>query len=113
MHELVNELLLSPMGRRDWPLRFYSRELLFSVEARRRFAPPDLGGPALSGRKLALGLDSQAIAVDAGDPDPLADRGRAAARAPFAVADPDAAADGRRPAATTVTILPTSRRAGR
>jgi hypothetical protein len=22
LHELVNELLLSPMGRRDWPLRF-------------------------------------------------------------------------------------------
>ena len=42
LHELVNELLLSPMGRRDWPLRFYSRELLFSVEARRRFVPPDL-----------------------------------------------------------------------
>ena len=25
LHELVNELLLSPMGRRDWPFRFYSR----------------------------------------------------------------------------------------
>jgi hypothetical protein len=42
LHELVNELLLSPMGRRDWPLRFYSRALLFSVEARRSFVPPDL-----------------------------------------------------------------------
>jgi hypothetical protein len=42
LHELVNELLLSPMGRRDWPLRFYSRERLFSVEARRHFVPPDL-----------------------------------------------------------------------
>ena len=41
-HELVNELLLSPMGRRDWPFRFYSRERLFSVEARRHFVPPDL-----------------------------------------------------------------------
>jgi hypothetical protein len=41
LHELVNELLLSPMGRRDWPLRFYSRERLFSVEARRSFVPPD------------------------------------------------------------------------
>jgi hypothetical protein len=40
LHELVNELLLSPMGRRDWPLRFYSPARLFSVEARRtRFAP--------------------------------------------------------------------------
>jgi hypothetical protein len=42
LHELVNDLLASPMGRRDWPLRFYSRELLFSVEARRNFLPPDL-----------------------------------------------------------------------
>jgi hypothetical protein len=42
LHELVNELLLSPMGRRDWPLRFYSAERLFSVDARRKFIPPDL-----------------------------------------------------------------------
>ena len=42
LHELINELLLSPMGRRDWPLRFYSRERLLSVEARRTFFPPDL-----------------------------------------------------------------------
>jgi hypothetical protein len=42
LHELVNELLLSPMGRRDWPLRFYSPERLFSVEARRSFVEPDL-----------------------------------------------------------------------
>jgi hypothetical protein len=42
MHELVNELLLSPMGRRDWPLRFYSPGRLFSVEARRDFVAPDL-----------------------------------------------------------------------
>ena len=41
IHELVNELLLSPMGRRDWPLRFYSGERLFSVEARRHFVAPD------------------------------------------------------------------------
>jgi hypothetical protein len=42
LDELVNELLLSPMGRRDWPLRFYSPARLFSVEARRGFIPPDL-----------------------------------------------------------------------
>jgi hypothetical protein len=42
LHELVNELLLSPMGRRDWPMRFYSGERLFSVEARREFVPPDV-----------------------------------------------------------------------
>ena len=42
LHELINELLLSPMGRRDWPLRFYSRERLFSPEARRNFVTPDV-----------------------------------------------------------------------
>ena len=42
LQELANDLLLSPMGRRDWPLRFYSRERLLSVEARRAFVPPDL-----------------------------------------------------------------------
>jgi hypothetical protein len=42
LHEIVNELLLSPMGRRDWPLRFYSRERLLSVDARREFIAPDL-----------------------------------------------------------------------
>ena len=42
LHELVNELLLSPMGRRDWPLRFYSRDRLLSVEARHKFIVPDL-----------------------------------------------------------------------
>ena len=42
LHALVNELMLSPMGRREWPLRFYSPQLLFSVEARRRFVAPDL-----------------------------------------------------------------------
>ena len=38
----VNALLLSPMGTREWPLRFYSRELLFSVPARRGFVEPDI-----------------------------------------------------------------------
>ena len=42
LHELVNELLLSPMGRRDWPLRFYSRDRLLGVEARRAFVSPDV-----------------------------------------------------------------------
>ncbi len=42
LRALVNQLLLSPMGRRDWPLRFYSPGLLFSVEARRSFVAPDL-----------------------------------------------------------------------
>jgi len=42
LHELVNELLLSPMGRRDWPLRFYSPGLLFSKAARLGWVEPDL-----------------------------------------------------------------------
>jgi len=42
IHELVDELLHAPMGKRDWPLRFWSRELLFSVEARRGWVAPDV-----------------------------------------------------------------------
>jgi hypothetical protein len=42
LYELVNDLLLSPMGRRDWPLRFYSPQRLFSAEARREWLPPDI-----------------------------------------------------------------------
>ena len=41
LKERVNALLGSPVGRREWPLGFYSRELLFSVPARMGFAPPD------------------------------------------------------------------------
>jgi len=38
----VNALLASDMAPRDWPFRFYSRELLFSVSARRGWVEPDL-----------------------------------------------------------------------
>ena len=38
----VNALLASEMAPRDWPLRLYSRELLFSVAARRGWVEPDL-----------------------------------------------------------------------
>ena len=50
LHELVNQLLLSPMGRRDWPQRFYSPERLYSTEARRGFIHPDLA-PLLEPRQ--------------------------------------------------------------
>ena len=40
--EKVNGLLREPEGRRDWPLRFFSRERLFSVEARLDWCEPDL-----------------------------------------------------------------------
>lgn len=38
----VNLLLRSKRGTRDWPLRFYSKDMLFSVRARRELVPPDL-----------------------------------------------------------------------
>jgi hypothetical protein len=41
LYEAVNALLLSARGKRDLPLRFYSKDLLFSVPARRGFVPPD------------------------------------------------------------------------
>ena len=40
--ERVNFLLGEPEGRRDWPLRFYSRDLLFSKAARLGWVEPDL-----------------------------------------------------------------------
>jgi hypothetical protein len=40
--EKVNALLRAGQGRRDWPLRFYSPERLFLVEARRGWVEPDL-----------------------------------------------------------------------
>jgi hypothetical protein len=42
LREQVNALLLAREGRRDWPLRHYSRELLFSKEARSGWLEPDL-----------------------------------------------------------------------
>jgi hypothetical protein len=42
LHERVNALLLAPEGRRDWPLRFYSTEQLFSTTARLGWVEPDL-----------------------------------------------------------------------
>jgi hypothetical protein len=40
--EKVNALLRAPEGTRDWPLRFYSPERLFSKEARLGWEMPDL-----------------------------------------------------------------------
>ena len=41
LFKAVNALLLSERGSRDLPLRFYSKERLFSVQARREFVAPD------------------------------------------------------------------------
>ena len=40
--ELVNAMIAGPRGARDWPLRYYSRDRLFSVAARRALVLPDL-----------------------------------------------------------------------
>lgn len=40
--DAVNALLASTIAPRDWPLRHYSRERLFSVAARRGWVEPDL-----------------------------------------------------------------------
>lgn len=42
LHEVVNALLHSPFGQRDWPLHFWSKERLMSVGARRSFVVPDI-----------------------------------------------------------------------
>lgn len=39
---VFKDLLASPAADRAFPLRYYSRELLFSVAARRAFVAPDL-----------------------------------------------------------------------
>lgn len=38
----INALLSSPNGARDWPLRFWSHSVLFSIPARRGWVEPDL-----------------------------------------------------------------------
>jgi hypothetical protein len=42
LHEALNELLASRLGHSDWLLEYWSRELLFSVSARRCWVEPDL-----------------------------------------------------------------------
>jgi hypothetical protein len=42
LHLLVDELMASRLGRPDWLLAYWSKTLLFSVEARRAWVEPDL-----------------------------------------------------------------------
>jgi len=42
LHAVCNELMGSPLGKSDWLLAYWSRECLFSVEARRTWVEPDL-----------------------------------------------------------------------
>lgn len=46
--ELCNRLFASPYGRSDWLLDYWSRDVLFSVRARREWTPPDLKPLALT-----------------------------------------------------------------
>ena len=55
--ERVNAILLAEEGRRDWPLRFYSRGLLFSVEARLGWVEPDLAALPEQGPVNRCGLE--------------------------------------------------------
>lgn len=43
--DAVRMLLQSPVGKKDYPLRYYSRELIMSQEARRGWVKPDLARP--------------------------------------------------------------------
>jgi hypothetical protein len=42
LSEALNTLLTTEFGRSDWPLRYWSKSLLFSVGARRSWVEPDL-----------------------------------------------------------------------
>lgn len=42
LHEVLDGLMATELGRPDWLLSYWSRERLFSVEARRGWVAPDL-----------------------------------------------------------------------
>jgi hypothetical protein len=42
LHEVANALMAGPLGRSDWPLAWWSKARLFSVEARRGWVEADL-----------------------------------------------------------------------
>ena len=48
----VNAMLQSERGRRDWPLRFYSPDRLFSKAARRSWISPDIASIAAWSRHI-------------------------------------------------------------
>ncbi len=41
LHEVLDDLMATPLGRSDWLLACWTRERLFSVEARRSWVEPD------------------------------------------------------------------------
>jgi len=42
LYAVANALMASPLGRSDWLLAYWTKPVLFSVEARRRWVEPDL-----------------------------------------------------------------------
>lgn len=52
-HAALNALLASELGNKDWPLAYWSRERLFSVEARRGWVEPDLAPLPFATRQTA------------------------------------------------------------
>jgi hypothetical protein len=42
LHRVLDALMAGPMGQSKWLLAYWSREVLFSVEARRAWVEPDL-----------------------------------------------------------------------
>jgi hypothetical protein len=42
LHAKVNAVLSGPIGRSDFPMKYYRRETLWSAEARSAWQPPDL-----------------------------------------------------------------------
>ena len=42
LHSILADLLASPLGRSDWLLKHWSKDRLFSVDARRNWLEPDL-----------------------------------------------------------------------
>ena len=42
LFELCNSIMRSPLGQPEWLLKYWSRSLLFSVEARSQWLEPDL-----------------------------------------------------------------------
>ena len=42
LHEVLDDLLATRLGERDWMLTYWSRQRLFSVEARRGWVEPDI-----------------------------------------------------------------------
>ena len=42
LHEVLDALMAGPLGRSSWPLAYWSKERLFSAEARRVWVEPDL-----------------------------------------------------------------------